>query len=199
MEFNEKLQALRKQKGLTQEELAQALFVSRTAISKWESGRGYPNLDSIKAIARFFSVSVDELLSGEELLFAAESEQKSSKTRLLFCALGLLDVSFSLLLFLPVFTKQAHAVSLTALDGSPTVRIALFVGVILTVLTGVLTLAVQRSLVSPTSKVRLFTVLLPSTATTLLFILCRHPYAAVFGFALLLIKILLLTRLVSSR
>ena len=40
MEFNEKLQELRKQKGLTQEELAEQLYVSRTAISKWESGRG---------------------------------------------------------------------------------------------------------------------------------------------------------------
>ena len=47
MEFNKKLQELRKQKGFTQEELAELLFVSRTAVSKWESGRGYPNIDSI--------------------------------------------------------------------------------------------------------------------------------------------------------
>ena len=60
MEFNEKLQELRKGKKLTQEELAQDLFVSRTAISKWESGRGYPSIDSLKEISRYFSVSIDE-------------------------------------------------------------------------------------------------------------------------------------------
>lgn len=62
MEFNEKLQELRKGKKLTQEELAQDLFVSRTAISKWESGRGYPSIDSLKEISRYFSVSIDELI-----------------------------------------------------------------------------------------------------------------------------------------
>ena len=51
MEFHEKLQELRKSRGLTQEELAEALFVSRTAISKWESGRGYPSIDSLKEIS----------------------------------------------------------------------------------------------------------------------------------------------------
>ena len=62
MEFNEKLQQLRKQKNLTQEQLAEQLFVSRTAISKWESGKGYPNIESLKNISKFFSVSIDELL-----------------------------------------------------------------------------------------------------------------------------------------
>lgn len=76
MEFNEKLQELRKQRGLTQEELAQSLYVSRTAISKWESGRGYPNIDSLKAIAKFFGVTIDELLSGDELLTIAEEDNK---------------------------------------------------------------------------------------------------------------------------
>ena len=75
MEFNEKLQQLRKNKGLTQEELAQAIYVSRTAVSKWESGRGYPNIDSLKELAKFFSVTVDELLSPDEIITAAENEK----------------------------------------------------------------------------------------------------------------------------
>ena len=74
MEFNVKLQELRKQKGLTQEELAVAIYVSRTAISKWESGRGYPGIDSLKAIAKYFGVSIDMLLSGDEVLSIAEAE-----------------------------------------------------------------------------------------------------------------------------
>lgn len=72
MEFNEKLKELRSSRDLTQEELAEALFVSRTAISKWESGRGYPSIDSLKEISTFFSVTIDELLSGEKLLSIAE-------------------------------------------------------------------------------------------------------------------------------
>ena len=71
-EFNEKLQQLRKRRDLTQEELADQLYVSRTAVSKWESGRGYPNIDSLKAISKYFSVTIDELLSGDELLTLAE-------------------------------------------------------------------------------------------------------------------------------
>ena len=79
MEFNEKLQELRKQKGLTQEELAGMLYVSSTAISKWESGRGYPSIDSLKAISKFFSVSLDELLSSDAILTIAEVENKEKE------------------------------------------------------------------------------------------------------------------------
>ena len=63
MEFHEKLQELRKNRGITQEELAEALYVSRTAISKWESGRGMPSIESLKAISKFFAVTLDDLLS----------------------------------------------------------------------------------------------------------------------------------------
>ena len=75
MEFNEKLQELRKKNNLTQEELARSLFVSRTAISKWESGRGYPSIDSLKAIAQFFSLSIDELLSSDEVIKMAQDRK----------------------------------------------------------------------------------------------------------------------------
>ena len=103
MEFNEKLQQLRKEKGLTQEELAARLFVSRTAVSKWESARGYPNIDSLKAIARLFSITLDELLSSDEALTLAQRDNEKREIRFRDLIYGLLDLSTALLLFLPFF------------------------------------------------------------------------------------------------
>ena len=103
MDFNEKLQELRKRKGLTQEELAEALFVSRTAVSKWESGRGYPSIDSLKVIASFFSVSIDELLSGEELVSIAQNDHVQEMLQMRDLVFGLLDCAMALFLFLPLF------------------------------------------------------------------------------------------------
>lgn len=66
MEFHEKLQELRKSRGLTQEELAEALFVSRTAISKWESGESLPDIERCKRLADVFGVSMDDLVNYEK-------------------------------------------------------------------------------------------------------------------------------------
>ena len=103
MEFNEKLQTLRKQKNLTQEELASALYVSRTAISKWESGKGYPGIESLKAISGFFSVSLDELLSSDEVLTIAEEDSRQKEKHLRSIVYGLLDCSVSPFSFSAVF------------------------------------------------------------------------------------------------
>ena len=92
MEFHEKLQELRKSRGLTQEELAEELYVSRTAISKWESGRGYPSIDSLKEISNYFSVTIDELLSTDKLLSIAEKENRANLRGMCDLLFGLLDV-----------------------------------------------------------------------------------------------------------
>lgn len=108
MEFNEKLQKLRKDRGLTQEELAEALFVSRTAISKWESGRGYPSIDSLKEISKFFSVTIDELLSTERLLSIAERENKSNIQKMCNLLLGIVDLFSFMLIVLPLYPNPVN-------------------------------------------------------------------------------------------
>ncbi|WP_273227279.1 helix-turn-helix domain-containing protein [Geosporobacter ferrireducens] len=62
MNFYEKLQKLRKRNGLSQEQLAGELGVSRQAVSKWESGQGYPEIDKIILLSDIFKVSLDDLL-----------------------------------------------------------------------------------------------------------------------------------------
>ena len=108
MEFNEKLQELRKNRDLTQEELAESLYVSRTAVSKWESGRGYPNIESLKEISKFFSVSIDELLSGEKLLFIAEKENKTNIKNICELLFGAVDLFYVLLIFLPLYPDTVN-------------------------------------------------------------------------------------------
>ena len=100
MEFHEKLQELRKSRGLTQEELAQDLYVSRTAISKWESGRGYPSIDSLKEISNYFSVTIDDLLSSEKLLSIAEKENKSNLRNMCDLIFGIIDIGSFILILL---------------------------------------------------------------------------------------------------
>ncbi len=199
MEFNEKLQELRKQKGLTQEELAEFLYVSRTAISKWESGRGYPNIDSLKTIAKFFGVTIDELLSGDELLTIAEEDTRQKEKHFRDFVYGMLDCCVAMFFFLPFFGQTTEGilqeVSLLALDEiSPYLRISYFVVVIGFVLSGLLTLGLQNYngtfWVSHKSKISLVL----NTVGALLFIISSQPYAAAFLFVLLVIKAVILIK-----
>ena len=199
MEFNEKLKELRQKKGLTQEELARALYVSRTAISKWDSGRGYPNLDSMRAIARFFSVSLDELLSLSEVLEIAEEDGRQKEGRFRDLVFGLLDVSFLMLLLLPIFADKSEslirAVSLLSLDGiQPYLKIAYLAVVALAVVLGILILALQGFQAAAWTKIKIKLSLLVNTVAVLLFIISLQTYAAIFAFALLIIKALMLIK-----
>ena len=199
MEFNEKLLELRKQKGLTQEELAASLYVSRTAISKWESGRGYPNIESLKAIAKFFSVTVDELLSTDEVLTIAEEDNKRKEKHFRNLVYGLLDICIALLLFLPFFAEDAdgiiQSVSLIALDGvQPYLKIAYLTVVIGMTVMGVLTLTLQNCQAAVWVKSKTTASLALGAILVLLFMISSQPYAAVFAFVLLTIKALMLIK-----
>jgi transcriptional regulator with XRE-family HTH domain len=199
MELHEKIQELRKQKGLTQEELARILHVSRTAVSKWESGRGYPNIDSLKAIAVCFSVTVDTLLSSEELLTLAQEDTKQKETHFRDLIFGLLDISIAMFFFLPFFGQKENglvqAVSLLELSAiSLYLKIAYHSVVIGIVGTGILTLALQNwKKTFWIQKKNMISVLL-NAAGTLLFIVSLQPYAAAFLFIFLAIKVLILVK-----
>ena len=199
MEFKEKLQLLRKQKGLTQEELAEALWVSRTAVSKWESGRGYPSLDSLKQIAKFYHITIDEILSGDEILTLAEADQKQQEVRFQDLIFGLLDLSVAIFLFLPLFSQHTgeslQAVSLLSLTRiAPYMKAAYFVPVIGMVLCGILTLALQNFSDSRWQRCKQPISLCLNALGTLLFIISPQPYAAAFLFVYLTIKTLILLK-----
>ena len=199
MEFNEKLQELRKQKGFTQEELAEVLFVSRTAVSKWESGRGYPNIDSLKAISKFYGVTIDELLSGDELLTIAEEDTKVKERTLRDLIFGLLDCGMALLLFLPFFGQKAdgviRAVSLLALgDIQPYLKTVYIAFAGLMIMLGIMTLALQNCRQKFWYQSKSVLSLVLSAVGVCLFIISQQPYAAVFVFAFLIIKALMLIK-----
>ena len=75
MAFSDNLQFLRARQGLTQEQLAQALSVSRQSVSKWESSASFPEMDTVMKLCDIFSVSMDTLLRGDA---AAQAEEDTA-------------------------------------------------------------------------------------------------------------------------
>lgn len=74
VEFGEKIKKLREEKGMTQQTMAEHLYVTRQAVSRWECGARYPDLLTTKKIAGLLEVTIDELVSGEELRTKIEEE-----------------------------------------------------------------------------------------------------------------------------
>ena len=199
MTFGEKLKKLRTEAHLTQDELSEKLFVSRTAISKWESDRGYPNIESLKELAKFFSVTVDDLLSTDEVLTIAEEDSKRKEKHFRDLIYGLLDLCIAMLLFLPFFAKKAdgiiQSVSLIVLDGvQPYLKTAYFAVVISMIVMGVLTLVLQNCQAAAWIKSKTMISLILGAIAVLVFMISSQPYAAVFAFVLLVIKTLLLVK-----
>lgn len=202
MELHEKLQILRKNRGMTQEELAEVLFVSRTAVSKWESGRGYPSIDSLKEISNYFSITIDELLSGEKLLSIAEREKQAGIRRICDLLFGITDLFSLLLIVLPLYPKTVngyvYSVSLSAYtEIAAANRMAYWILFLALVLTGII-----KILWNPREKkqdaVTACSIVL-SALTVLLLALAGETYAVAMAFLLLLVKVALLMKTIQQR
>jgi len=198
MEFNEKLQELRKSRSMTQEELAEALFVSRTAISKWESGRGYPNIDSLKEISRFFSVTIDDLICSDEMITVAEIEKREFADKYVSLICNVLDILLAILLFIPAFgngSGSSATVSLFGLTGiSFWVKTVFIVIIVITIINGICGVIIASFNKPVWNRHRLITGAALSILAVIVFIAARQPYAGIVCFSFLVIKGFLITK-----
>lgn len=202
MEFHEKIQILRKNRGMTQEELAEALFVSRTAVSKWESGRGYPSIDSLKEISGFFSITIDDLLSGEKLLSIAEREKQFGIRRVCELLFGMTDLFSLLLIVLPLYPKTVngyiYSVSLSAYTEAATLnRMAYWILFLALILTGILKILLNTTEKKQDAVTACSMVL--GALTVLLLALAGETYAVAMAFLLLLVKGALLMKTMKQK
>lgn len=108
MELSEKIQKLRKEHNLTQEQFAERLYVSRTAVSKWETGRGMSSMESLQMIAKLFHITLDELLSTEEIVIIAENENKENIKRFATYIDGIINLTALLGLLLPLYKVEEN-------------------------------------------------------------------------------------------
>lgn len=124
MALPEKLYALRKKSGLSQEQLAEALNVSRQAISKWEGGSAMPESDKLLALSNYFGVSLDYLLKdGAPNAAPAEAQEEHRTMRLLslilcFGGAAALIVYGVLSILVPSVPAQISGSSMIRIDGS---------------------------------------------------------------------------------
>ena len=123
MALPEKLYALRKKSGLSQEQLAEALNVSRQAISKWEGGSAMPESDKLLALSNYFGVSLDYLIKDGAPDGAAEAQEEHRTMRLLslilcFGGAAALIVYGVLSILVPSVPAQISGSSMIRIDGS---------------------------------------------------------------------------------
>lgn len=199
MEFHEKLQELRKGRGLTQEELAEALYVSRTAISKWESGRGYPSIDSLKEISSYFSVTIDELLSSDRLLSIAEKENKANLQNMCDILFGMIDVCSFMLIALPLYPNMVngyiYSVNLWAYTQTTELNYLLFwIMYVSLVILGIIKLLFAKFRSEKYNQAMTGISMILGIALVLFLAVTREAYAVVVAFLLLVIKGILLLK-----
>lgn len=111
---------LRKEKNLTQKDLANKLNVSDKAISRWETGKGFPDVDSLQALSDFFNISINELLAGEKaenktieeiaeenIISAIEETEKNKKSKK---TTTIISIVFALIFLIPLMKGSVESI-----------------------------------------------------------------------------------------
>ena len=172
--------------------------MSRTAVSKWESGKGYPSIDSLKEISRFFSVTIDELICSEEIMVAAKDDKERSLHKLIALVCSLLDIFVGTLLFIPAFgngTNSPPAMSLLSLTGiQQLIRYLFLVLIIVTVLNGIFGVVITGMDKPFCGRHRIVTGMIMMVICSAVFIFTRQPYAGIVCFSVLIVKGFLMIR-----
>ena len=187
MELGRKIQKLRLERSYTQEQFARKLFVSRTAVSKWETGRGTPNIESLKMIAQEFGITLDELLRADEAIEACENEHRENVERMHFRMDAIVNASSLLALALPLYKAEADggfvSVPIYAFEG----RFAL----IFWLIPALLTACAGMQLLTRSGKIISLIGNIVNALAVFLFILNGQPYPAALYFSYIIIKIVI--------
>lgn len=196
MNFSEKIQKLRKQNNLTQEELAEKLFISRTAISKWESGKGYPSIDVLKQISVLFDISVDNLLSSEQILELAEQDKMSKLKKNNGLIFGAIDLLIIFMIILPLYASPVnqyiYSVSLFAKnDLLSYIKISYLIGYISLIIIGIIEIILSVFGKDKIKKCINIISLVLHLVVILFLIMTKEPYACSLLFILFVFKIVL--------
>lgn len=104
MEFRNKLKALRKKAGITQKELAQQIYVSRSAVARWENGFGLPGEESLNLLAQYFNIGTSELVGNTEVETLLVGKNRTiARKNIIIVAVGVLSLAIIILLSLLFF------------------------------------------------------------------------------------------------
>ena len=205
MDFGEKLKALRTERGLTQEQLAARLYVSRTAVSKWETGGGSPNLDSLQAVARLFDVSVDDLLSADDLIVLARDERRSTARSSGMLSFGLLDVLAVVFAFIPLygvddgsFVRMANLADYGASVGFGVPFAVMAAAVVSLMFVGAVEIVLAAAGSRRAARIVALVGFAVQALAVVLFASTMQPYATTLMFVLLLAKVVVGYRILRS-
>ena len=158
-----------------------------------QEGRGYPNIDSLKSIANYFEVTIDDLLSGEKIISIAEKENKSNIRNICNLLFGIMDVMSFLLIILPLYPNEVgeyiYSVNLFSYTQINSVNYVIYWIVFVSlILGGIIKITFTEFGYEKANKITTSISMLISILLVLFLAMTREAYAIIIAFLLFVIK-----------